>query len=306
MTARADDRRGRHGEVACRVIETGVPGWPSWLDRWREFTEVVAARRCARAAISIEPELVWERHSLFSDAGWKTHAATGCRWVLEVNAPLVDERLRYESVRRLAWARDWERDVLTAAPEVIAVSAWLAGWLRSLGCRRVKHVPNGVLPHAGDRGGVRARLGLTDAFVVGFIGSMKPWHGVERIVDVLDAIPDARGLVVGSGPVEVKHPRCITIGQVSEREVADHAAAMDVGLAPYAADAPPWFCPLKVLAYRAQGTPVVASDVGDCRLLVGEGGVLTDDLVGGVRSWRGRRCAPWTRSWADVVAEGLG
>ncbi|MBM4393322.1 MAG: glycosyltransferase, partial [Deltaproteobacteria bacterium] len=89
---------------------------------------------------------------------------------------------------------------------------------------------------------------------------------------------------------------------------ADLVAAMDVGLAPYAADAPPWFCPLKILAYRAQGTPVVATDVGDCALVAGSGGSIVarvDDLADAAASWRGRRCTPQVRGWDTVVEEAL-
>lgn len=303
VTARREDRRGRHAEVGFPVVETGVPGWPSWLEPWREYTEVWAARRVARAAMRLPVSLVWERHALYSDAGWKVHAATGAPWLLEVNAPLVEERLRFETVRRPDWARAWERDVLLAAPVVAAVSGWLVDWLRSLGCRRVVHLPNGVEPHAGDRAATRAELGLEGAFVLGFVGSMKPWHGVERLPGLLDAIPDAVGLVVGEGPCP-SHPRLRRLGHADPARLAHLVAAMDVGLAPYGADAPPWFCPLKVLAYRAQGTPVVAADVGDCRGLVGPAGTVGEDLVDAVRAWRGRRCVPWVRSWETVVSEG--
>ena len=308
ITARDEDRRGRHGSVAVPVEAVGVPGWPSWLGPWREYTEVWTARRVARAALrhaeQAAPTLIWERHSLYSDAGWKVHAKTDAPWLLEVNAPLVEERLRFETVRRLAWARDWERDVLTAAPVVAGVSRWLCGWLTELGCRRVVHLPNGVEPHVGDREGTRRGLGLEGRFVIGFVGSMKPWHGVERIPGVLDAIPDAVALVVGDGEVP-GHARLVRVGQVDERRLADLVAAMDVGLAPYAADAPRWFCPLKVLAYRAQGTPVVATDIGDCRELVGDGGSVTADLVDGILAWRGRRAVPWVRSWAEVARSGM-
>lgn len=315
VAARVVDRRGAAGAVDAPVVAVGVPGWPSWLDAYREYTEVWAARRVARAAMRLaEPDglaLVWERHALFSDAGWKVHAATGAPWILEVNAPPVAERLRYETVRRRAWAEAWERDVLRAAPRVVAVSAWLADWLRDLGCRDVRHVPNGVAPHVGDRDGARRALGLEGRFVVGFLGSMKPWHGVARLPALLDALPHAAGLVVGEGLVHVAHPRLVHAGQVDEARAADLVAAMDVGLAPYGADAPPWFCPLKILAYRAQGTPTVATDVGDCRTLVGDAGTVlpadagADALVDAVRAWEGRRVAPSVRTWSRVVTEAL-
>lgn len=311
VAARASDGRGVHGAVDCPVVEVGVPGWPSWLASWREYTEVWASRRVARAALRAvpAPSLVWERHSLFSDAGWKVSAASRAPWILEVNAPLADERARFETLRRPAWARAWERDVIAAAPRVVAVSAWLADWCRSLGAPEVRHVPNGVEARVGDRDATRRELGIEGRFVLGFLGSMKPWHGVQHVAALLDAFPDAVVLLVGEGPVRVEHPRAIHAGQVPEARVADLVAAMDVGLAPYGEDAPPWFCPLKVLAYRAQGTPVVATDVGDCRALVGDGGTVVErvgEMAAAVEAWRGRRAEPWVRTWTDVVRDGTG
>ncbi len=307
MVASRADRRGVAGACAVPIIEVGVPGWPSWLDRFRDYTEVIAARRAAQAAARLAPGLVWERWSLFSDAGRRLHAR-GVPWILEVNAPLCLERARYERLRRPAWAEGWQREILQAAPRIVAVSRWLCGWLRDgIGCRGdVRHLPNGVRAAAGDREGTRARLGISDRFVIGFVGSMKPWHGVEQLPALLDRFPDAVGLCAGDGPVALSHPRLIRLGHLPEHRLPDIVAAMDVGLAPYGPDAPPWFCPLKILDYRAQGTPVVAPDLGDCRLLVGEGGTITGDWAAGIDHWRGRpRPAPMIRGWDRVVAEGL-
>jgi glycosyltransferase involved in cell wall biosynthesis len=244
----------------------------------------------------------------------KLHHA-GVPWLLEVNAPLVLERQQYEALKgwKLRWAKSWERDVLQSAPVLVAVSRWLCQWLKEeVGCKgKILHLPNGVEPVAGEREKTRQRLGLEGRFVVGFLGSMKPWHGVLRLPDLLDRIPEAVGLCVGEGPVQIEHPRLIKTGQVSEAEAASLVAAMDVGLAPYGKEAPPWFCPLKILAYRAQGTPVVASDTGDCRELVGEAGSIVavdaeiSEWAEAVLSWKNRRCLLRVRSWEQVVAEAM-
>lgn len=308
---RAVDSRGLSGHLGTPVYASGLAGWPTWAPR-QAMREVRTSRRCADLAISLAPTLIWERHSLYSDAGWRVHAATGARWILEVNAPLVEERRRFESIADEGFARDWEREVLLAAPEIVCVSAWLETWLRSLGCTAVRHVPNGVAAHLGDREGTRRHLGLGSAFTLGFVGSLKPWHGVERLPALLDAIPDAVALVAGTGPVLVEHPRLRRLGHLDEAALAHAIAAMDVAFAPYRADSPPWFCPLKVLAYRAQGTPIVATDLGDCRMLVGDGGTVLAadaadaDLVEAALSWRGRRAEVSVRSWDVVVGEGLG
>lgn len=310
ITPRWVDHRGLGGSTTAPSRITGVAGWPSWLQKYREQAEVFTARRCAEAATALQPDLIYERHALFSDAGWKTASATGARWILEVNAPLVQERVQMGELRDRAFAERWERDVLLAAPEIVAVSAWLVDWLQNMGCKRVRHVPNGEQGHVGNRDQTRAKLGLSDRFVLGFLGSMKPWHGLGRLPALLDAIPDAVLLLVGEGPQKLVHPRIIATGHVDESRAADLVAAMDIGLAPYGSDAPPWFCPLKIVAYRAQGTPVVATDTGDCRLLTGSGGTVlpcdadTALLAEACRAWQNvRRPAPSIRTWDTVASE---
>ena len=313
VAARLADRRGVYGEPVP-AVEVGVPGWPSWLDRYRDLTEVRAARRVARRVIEDAladgaPDLLIERHSLFSDAGWRVSARLGTPWVLEVNAPLAAERARYEVLRRPAWAARWERDVLQAAPVVVAVSRWLERWLvEEIGCRRVAVVHNGTDGLAGDRARGRAllRAGPGEP-LLGFVGSSRPWHGVDRLARVARAV-GARAVLVGAVDGVLEGP--ITPGHLGPQDLADVVAALDVGLAPYPADAPPWFCPLKVLDYRAQGTPVVASDVGECRALVGEGGEVVppdddDALIDAARAWLGRRATPAVRSWGTVAGEVL-
>ena len=322
VAALRTDRRGSFGEELTGVHEVGVPGWPSWLEPWRDLREVRVARRIAWKVIkdarrAPAPDLLIERHSLWSDAGWRIHDMLGVPWVLEVNAPPVRERERFERLRQPALAARWERQVLQAAPVIVTVSTWLRDWLvRELGCRRVVLLPNGVDPRQGHRATGRARLGVAEGQpVIGFVGSMKPWHGVGRLARVAQAA-GARLALLGErrdpstflADDEHLPPDVIWPGHLGPQDLADAVAALDVGLAPYPADAPPWFCPLKVLDYRAQGTPVVGTDVGDTARLVGEGGTVVppDDeaaMIEAVRGWLGRRTEPWVRSWGDVASE---
>ncbi len=308
------DRRGRFG-VPTEAWVGGVPGWPSWLPQFREMREVWAARRIARKVVEDglydwKPDLIVERHALFSDAGWRASTRLRVPWVLEVNAPLVLERQRFETVLRPEWAKQWEFDVLRAAPAIAAVSRWLTQWLREeVGCRNVHWVPNGVDADIGDRARGRQLLGLEpDEPAIGFVGSFKPWHGYERLPALAKAL-DARLVHIG-GECESIHTdgRVIHAGHRSGAALADVVAALDLGLAPYPSTAPPWFCPLKVFSYRAQGVPVVTSDIGDAAVLVRGGGTAVpadddDALKRAARAWLGRRCTPRIRSWTTVARE---
>ncbi len=322
--ARETDRRGEHGRPAVPCSASGVAGWPSWLAAWRHWREVRTSRRVARAALraaatGARVDLLIERHALFSDAGLRTAHRLRVPWILEINAPQRLERSRFENPPPAA-AAAWERRVLQAAPSLVAVSAWLARWLvEEAGCHpdRVRHIPNGVSAARGDRAAGRLQLGLEpEDFAIGFIGSFRSWHGVQLLAPLLARLPEARLLLVGGAREQEEaqyrglcaQDRVIPVGRVSPERVPDLVAAMDVGLAPYPDDAPPWFCPLKVLEYRAQGTPVVASDIGDCRLLTGKGGTIVppgdlDAMASAVRTWRDRRPPASTRSWAQVARE---
>ena len=308
FAASLSDRRGTFGEPVP-TIASGAPGWPSWLERYRDMVEVAAARRVANRVIHSarqgwRPDIVIERHSLFSDAGWRVADALQVPWILEVNAPPVLERTRFESLRRPRFAEKWEQEVLLRAPAIVAVSRWIKDWLETeVGCRNVHWIPNGVSPIRGNRERGRTLLGLNDGErLVGFVGSMKPWHGVEALPEIAER---AEARLVLIGPEHSSIPKALCTGHLNTQELADVVSALDVGLAPYPEDAPPWFCPLKVLDYRAQGTPVVGTDVGETRTLVGEGGTIVqpgdvDGMVEATRYWIGRRAKRRIRSWQRV------
>ncbi|MBN2797598.1 MAG: glycosyltransferase family 4 protein [Deltaproteobacteria bacterium] len=309
--ARRTDRRGAaEGDLPLPTVYRPPRRW-SWLPRkHREQGERWDGRallaRGLRAA-PWRPDLIWSRHSLLFDAP----APRGVPLIAELNAPLALERGRYGRIFHPQRAAAVERLALQRADRVVAVSSWLAEWaVREAGVApdRVRHVPNGVLPAAGDRAGTRAALGL-EGLVIGFLGSGRPWHGAGRLPALLDRLPEATGLYVG--PDAPTHPRLRAMGQVPETAVPDLVAAMDVGLAPYLPDAPPWFCPLKVLAYLAQGTQVVAAPVGDVPHLLRDGGGVTvegDALEPWVEAIRSRARAPRllrVRPWSAVVDEAL-
>ena len=312
VAALESDRRGVHGQVPVPIQAVGVPGWPSWLPKYRERRETWAANKVARRALrGPTPELIYERWSLFSLAGEQVRKETGAPWVLEINAPLFQERERFEEIRDAVYAKRMQRQALLSADRLVVVSDWLANWLtQDIGVRpnRIRVVPNGTSPHIGERSATRAGLGFSESdFVVGFLGSMKVWHGVQRLPNWIDSIPGAKGLLVGSGPVELPQGLLQT-GSVSQAKSADLVAAMDVGLIPYPSNAPPWFCPLKLWAYRAQGTPVVASDVGEIASWLGEGDRLVQEeeaWVTQIASCRSQRTTPHQRLWTQVLDEAL-
>lgn len=303
-TPRAEDHRGAVAEIDVEVVHA-EPRRHRWLGPWRERGELWDARRLADA-LSGPIDLVWERHALFCDAGMRLAASRGVPRIVELNAPLSIER---PNVRDRVLARRIERETLVSADRVIAVSSWLETWAGELGCADVRRVPNGTDVGPGDADRGRDRVGV-DGPVAVWVGSCKGWHGLQRLPDLAEALPDWTIAVVGSGPVAVpEHPRIRALGRLEGAALDDVLAASSVGLCTNDPEVMPWVCPLKILDYRAAGLPVVSTAAGDSRTLVDRGAALESwsarEAAEAVQTWAARDRISRVRSWDQVASEAL-
>jgi glycosyltransferase involved in cell wall biosynthesis len=246
---------------------------------------------------SLHPDLVYERYALFGTAGVAVARELGVPLILEVNAPLSEEQERHRGLAYRATAREIELVVLRSADHVVAVSSTLADWLVAAGVspEGVTVLPNAVDPAhfeqvRGRRDAIRSRLGCADQPVVGFMGTLKPWHDVATLVRAVAPLrrrtPAAHLVVVGDGPEresleELARSQGIAeavtfTGPVPHAEVAAYIGAFDVAVVPYGRERTSYFSPLKLFEYLAAGRPVVAADVGDLGRCVrhGETGLL--------------------------------
>jgi glycosyltransferase involved in cell wall biosynthesis len=166
---------------------------------------------------------------------------------------------------------------------------------------------NGVDAERFDRGKaerdlVRARLGVGAASLIGFLGSLRPWHDVGALIEAVARLRrDGRSVklvVIGDGPQRAvlagsageAGVDTVFTGAVPHERVPAHLAALDVAVAPYAPSDGFYFSPLKLVEYLAAGLPVVVADIGDLRhcVLPGETGWLyppgdVDALAGAMR-----------------------
>jgi glycosyltransferase involved in cell wall biosynthesis len=265
---------------------------------------------CARLGV----DAIYERFSLFSAAGVRAAAELGLPHVLEVNAPLREEAARYRTLPHPRLAEWFESEVMAATDRVLAVSEPLAAKLARDGvdAAKIELAPNGV---AADRFPPPRRD--RERFVVGFAGSLKPWHGVDTLVQAVSRVPEAHLEVVGHGPQEhlfdlLPSARVSRFGALPHAEVMRLMAGWDAGIAPYAPIDGFWFSPLKVLEYMAAGACPVASDLGDAAHLLdhgrrgvlvrpGDGGALAQALAALARDRdRARRLGERARRWVAV------
>ncbi|RME48196.1 MAG: glycosyltransferase family 1 protein [Chloroflexi bacterium] len=254
----------------------------------------LAANASLRAALMREGpfDLVYERYSLWSFAGMAYARATGVPGLLEVNAPLIEEQARHRELVHLVDAERVASMAFGAASALLAVSRQVADYLEGHPAARgrVHIVPNGVDPQRFRPGVVPALPGCPGTFTVGFAGSLKPWHGLDILVEAFSLLrrrdPGVRLLVVGDGPMREQMVADLSIngvidavhfaGAVAPDEVPAWLASMDVAVAPYPDLEDFYFSPLKMYEYMAAGVPVVASRVGQIAELIEDGvnGVL--------------------------------
>jgi glycosyltransferase involved in cell wall biosynthesis len=241
-------------------------------------------REVVEAARSFAANAIYERYSLLGGGGIEAAAALGIPHVLEVNAPLREEARRFRTLSHPDLAAEIEQRVFDGTSRILAVSQTLRRWLEAEGVEpeRIEVVPNAVAPH---RFGPRyARP--DDQFVLGFCGSLKPWHGIEVLLDAcaiaFSEEPTLRLEVVGGGPLEhllhsagLPANRLRALGPLRHADAIERLRYWDAGLAPYLPLDDFYFSPLKVVEYMAAGLCTVASDVGELpSLLAGGRGVV--------------------------------
>lgn len=266
----------------------------------REQAAARASERMATLALAGHYDLIYERYSLFCAAGATLADTTSTPLILEVNAPLLNEQSAHRSLHDAESAQRATVRSFAAATLVSCVSEPVADWVRRVSALRcAPYAPQVILTPNGvntERFTPRAR-GADEPFTVGFLGTLKPWHGTELLLEAFAGAPAAdqhswHCEILGDGPQRQQLQQLaaqLGIGeQVSFRgalapELVPAALAQwDVAVAPYpqpSAEQSHYFSPMKVYEYLAAGLPTVASAVGGLPRIIDHG--VTGVLVPG-------------------------
>lgn len=270
-------------ELARNQNFGGEAGWVRWLKRWIPGALYEVAEfgysfldyfRLSRAIRLHRPDFVYERYNLFFVSGLWARRRHRVPWLVEVNAPLFDERCAYGGIRLKRLARWSERSVWRGADHVYAVTQVLARRIECEGVdpARLTVTPNGIDPAVFEglpsRAEAKRCLDLEDRVVLGFTGFVRQWHGLERVLDVMQRLRvPSHFVLVGDGPARAAlEQRALTLGLaanisftgvVERSRVIGFINAFDIALQP---DVVAYASPLKLFEYLAAGCAIVAPD----------------------------------------------
>ena len=296
------------GHEVHTLVARGAGAWPPGPVRWHDIEapggrsqlRLLAARQVRRVARAVEPDLVLERYHNFGGEGMLAARAVDARYVLEVNAPVVDypgsPKPWIDRMLIVQPMRRWRERQVRAADLIVSPSARiLPEWVphdRVLeiewGADTVRFNPLA----SGDVAWQRPPGGMTAVFA----GAFRSWHGAVQLVEAVRllrarGVNDVQAVLIGDGPERAAVQaasrgldQVVFTGTLAHERMPTALAAADVGVAPFDVQRHPplqlgfYWSPLKIFEYMASGLPVVAPAVPRLQSIVTHGteGVLYD------------------------------
>ena len=254
-------------------------------------------RRLEELVPRLRPDIV-HAHSpgLNGIAALRSARKHGIPVVYEMRASWEDAAVDHGSTRegsvRYRLSRMLESSVLRRANAVTTICEGLANEIRSRGipASRVTVIPNAVNIEDFDvieqtDFGLREKLGLGAGPVLGFIGSLYGYEGLDLLLralpNIIETRPGARVLLVGGGPAQGSledlaatlgvADRVTFLGRVPHEDVRRHYSVIDLLVYPrISIRLTELVTPLKPLEAMSLGRMFIASDVGGHRELVPE------------------------------------
>ncbi|MFH5927202.1 glycosyltransferase family 4 protein [Roseomonas xinghualingensis] len=268
---------------------------PNWATELAELAyNLPAYLRLLRAARAFKPDAIYERANLFFIAGAILAWQLRVPYLLEVNSPLADERSRFGNLQLRRLGHATERFIWRRADCVLPVTEVLAHRIRAEGVpqERIEVIPNGIdltdFPPSGDAQSIEK-----EDITLGFVGFVRSWHGLDRVLRALAAWqgkPRLHLRLVGDGPALVElqdlaaelgmSDRVRFTGLVEPGSVPIHIKEFDIALQPAAVS---YASPLKIFEYMAAGRAIIAPDQPNIREILENGrtALLFDPAVPG-------------------------
>lgn len=257
-----------------RFIPNAV--WASAKDMNLAKFDQHAKAELLEAIRSFQPDLIYERANYAMVSGVEAAKEMQIPHVLEMNAPYPEEKAEMEGkglFHRASIRKELRQ--LSETNLVVVVSSALETYVKNrVPEQKVVVTPNAIRsnftpPNAS--ASLKEQLGIApSALVFGFVGSIFPYHGVDRLISAFAKLKKDHThlLIVGDGYVleELKlqaknlgiQSHVSFTGSVPHSRIYDHIAIMDITIMATSN----WYgSPVKIFEYGALNKAIIAPNV---------------------------------------------
>lgn len=299
---KTDGRESRTKSFFKKVLSENI--WRSLKDLNLLRFDKKAGRKLEESILQFRPDMIYERCNYMQLSGIKMAKKHAVFHAMELNSPYIEQRRFLSKSHSFleGYAEKKEQKQLEGTDLPLAVVGPLKKYFSNkynidsdkfLVTHDAFNKDN-ILLNQDRRQEIINRYGLSDKIIIGFVGSIFEWHGLDKLIKAFQKLPydNVKLLIVGYGSymndlIELVEALgleedVIFTGRVPKTEVFNYISLMDICTAPDAA----WYqSPVKIFEYGAMGKPIIAPDTEAVREIMdpGEDGILTDSTVTNIR-----------------------
>ena len=267
-----------------KVLKSLIPNliWETLKDVQLIQIDRANKRQLSQIVAQVNPDIIYERSHYGMVSGVEVAKAHHIHHILEVNSPNVEERIKL-SGRSLLNLRASKKDCWAFANSnhVLTVSTHLAEYLE-INCiaQKWSTTPNAIRPGQQEESTLdlqRSALHLDDAAVVlGFVGSIFPWHGVDLIIESVAHIRqkgrNVQAMIIGDGAIREElealadsfhlTDEILFVGSVAQRNTFAYTDLCDILIMPKSNG---YGSPVKIFEYALSAKPCIVPNTSPVR-----------------------------------------
>ncbi len=271
---------------------------------WRTMKEIQqirfdkrAAQELQQAILKFNPAIVYERSAWMSNGSVEVLKPFKIKHIVEINAPFEEEVKEFEKAPSIIAfvGKKKLKHLLQSASLVAPITSSLKTHLVNryqINADKCVVVPNAIEPQEIQINELRVeaikkQFNLSEVTVLGFVGSIFPYHGVDRLIRGVSKLNynNISILIVGDGyliPELEKLAKDLALssrvhftGSVPKEDIYNYISAMDILTLPNTE----WYCsPVKLFEYGAFGKTILAvNEAGVSDVMSREEGVLFEN-----------------------------
>lgn len=281
-----EDDFGGEGGIAAK-LKARLPGW------FYEILELsysfIIIYKLIVALIKFKPDFIYERYNLYQPVGVILAKLFRLPILLEVNAPLVEERIKYNRLSLPRFAKIIEHFTWRNATKILPVTQVLADIITTnagLDGSKIHVIPNGINQNKVHLLQKSTKKEDDQSLIIGFIGFINPWHRLDRALEAIASVgnKEIRFICVGEGDIRPEleaqakmlgiGDQVYFVGLVDRDQAFRYVSQFDIALQPSVTE---YASPLKLFEYLAAGTLIIAPDMPNIREIVNEESALLFD-----------------------------